>query len=73
MLASIQIIQSQSKGHVTNIYLTDSDEEAIMDFVKDREELYDKTMKDCLCERFSSSSNLLVNVCKTWFESKRIR
>ena len=23
------------KGHMTNIYLTDSDEEAILDFVKD--------------------------------------
>ena len=29
------------KGHMTNIHLTDSDEEAIVDFVK--EELYDKT------------------------------
>ena len=28
---------------MTNIYLTDSDEEAIVDFVKDHEELYDKT------------------------------
>ena len=28
--------QSQYKeGHMTNIYLTDSDEEAIVDFVKD--------------------------------------
>ena len=31
------------KGHMTNIYLPDSDEEAIVDFVKDNEELYDKT------------------------------
>ena len=31
------------KGHMTNIYLTDSDEEAIVDLVKDHEELYDKT------------------------------
>ena len=28
---------------MANIYLTDSDEEAIMDFVKDHEELYNKT------------------------------
>ena len=27
---------------MTNIYLMDSDEEAIVDFVKDHEELYDK-------------------------------
>ena len=30
---------------MTNIYLTHSDEEAIMDFVKDHEKLYDKTNK----------------------------
>ena len=28
---------------MTNIYLTDSDEEAIVDFVKDHEQLYNKT------------------------------
>ena len=33
----------QKKGHMTNIYLTDSDEEAVTDFVKNHEELYDKT------------------------------
>ena len=31
------------RGHMTNIYLTDSDEEAIVDFVNDYGELYDKT------------------------------
>ena len=31
------------KGHMTNIYLTDSDEKEFVDFVKDHEELYDKT------------------------------
>ena len=38
--------ESQSrhkKGYMTNIYLTDSDEEAFVDFVKNHEELYDKT------------------------------
>ena len=30
------------KGHMTNIYLTDSDKEALLDFLKDYEELYDK-------------------------------
>ena len=33
------------KGHMTSIYLTDSDEEAIVDFVKDHQELYDMTNK----------------------------
>ena len=31
------------KGHKTKIYLMDSDEEAIVDFVEDHKELYDKT------------------------------
>ena len=45
--AEVEVGTSQShsrhkKGHMTNIYLTDSDEEAIVDFEKDYEELYDK-------------------------------
>ena len=38
--------QSQSrhkKGHMSNIYLIDSVGKAILDFVKDHKELYDKT------------------------------
>ena len=31
------------KGHMTKIYLKDSDEEVIVDCVKDHEELYNKT------------------------------
>ena len=31
------------KGHMTNVFITDSDQEAIVDFVKDHEELYNKT------------------------------
>ena len=31
------------KGHMTNIYFRDSDEEAIVDIVKEHKELYDKT------------------------------
>ena len=63
--------QSQSrrkKGHMTNIYITDSDGEAIVDSVKDHEDLYnktkehfqDKTRKECLWERFTRSRNLSV-------------
>ena len=67
------------KGNMSNIYLTDSDAEAIVDFVKDHKELYDKTnehfkdkaRKDCLWERFANSCKLSVKVCKTWFESQR--
>ena len=68
------------KGHMTNIYLSDSDDEAIVDFVKDQEELYDKTnehfkdnaRKKCLCEKFANSHKLSVKVCKTWFKSQCI-
>ena len=69
--------QSQSrfkKGHMTSIYLTDSDEEAIVDFLKDHEELHDKinnkARKELLWERFTSSYKLS-KLCKTWFESQR--
>ena len=63
---------------MTNIYLTDFDVQAIVDFVKDHEELYNKTnehfkekaRKDCLWERFPSSHKLSV---KTWFKSQRTR
>ena len=62
-----------------NIYLTDSDEEAIVDFVKDHEELNDKTneplkdkaRKECLWQKFANSCKLSVKVCKTWFKSQR--
>ena len=62
--------QSQSrykKGHMTNTYLMDSDEKAIVDFVKDHNELYNKTRdhfkdkarKECLWERFTNSRQFL--------------
>ena len=59
-------------NHMTYIYLTDLDEEAIVDFMKDNEELYDKTnehfkdkvRKECLWEHFSNSHKLSVKVCK---------
>ena len=38
--------QSHSRhknGHLTNIYLMDSDEKAMVDFVKDHDVLYNKT------------------------------
>ena len=63
---------------MTNIYLTESDEEAIVDFVQDHEELYNKTnehfkdkaRKDCLWDSFASSHKLSVKMCKTWFKSR---
>ena len=56
-----QLHSRHKKGHMTNIYLTDSDKEAIVDFVKDHEKLYDKpnfkdkARKECLWERFDNS------------------
>ena len=55
---------------MTNIYLTDSDEEAIVDLVKEHDELYDKTnehfkdkaRKECLWEQFANSRKLSVKV-----------
>ena len=49
--------------YLINIYLTDSNEEAIVDFGKDQKELYDKNTehfkdkarKECLWERFTNS------------------
>ena len=66
------------KKHMTNILLMDSDEEAIVEFVKDHEELYDKTNEhfkykarnEFLWGRFTNSHKLSVKVCKTWFESQ---
>ena len=47
-------------------FLTDSDEEAIVEFVKDHEDFYNKTnehfkdkaMKECLCEKFEIRKGL---------------
>ena len=66
------------KGQMTNIYLTDS-EEAIVDFVKDNEELYNKTSehfkdkerKEFLWDQFTKIRKLSVKVCKTWFDLQR--
>ena len=50
-----QLHSRHKKGHMTNTYLMHSDGEAIVDFVKDHEELYktnehfkDKARKECL-------------------------
>ena len=57
-----------------SIFLSDSDEEAIVDFVKQHEELYDTThekfkdkRKEGLWETVAASRNLSVNTLKKWF------
>ena len=43
MTSYLKPSQSHYKNrHMTNVYLSDSDEEAIVNFVKEHEELYDK-------------------------------
>ena len=63
-------------GHMTNVYLTDLRRRLAKDFVKDHEELYDKTSehfkdkarKEFLWEEFARSHNVSVKVPKTWFD-----
>ena len=55
------------KQHVMNIYITNSDEETIVSFVKDPEKLYDKTnehntRKDYLLERFEKQQQPLSEI-----------
>ena len=66
---------------MTSIFLSDSDEEAIVEFVKQHKELYNKThrkfkdkqRKERLWERLAASRNLSVNTVKKWFETQRTR
>ena len=63
------------------IFLSDSDEEAIVEFVKQNAELYDKNYmkfkdnqrKERLLERQAASRNLSVNTVKKWFETQLTR
>ena len=61
-----------------SIFLSDSDEEAIIEFVKQHEELYDKTndnfkdkqKKERLWEQLANTRNLPVKTVKKRFESQ---
>ena len=63
------------------IFLSNSDEEAIVDFVKQHEELFgkthanfrDKQKKEGLWETVAASSNLPVSTFKKWFETQHTR
>ena len=69
-------LQAQEEAY--DEHLMDSDEEALVGFVKDHEELDKKTKEhlkekarnDCLRERFNNKNKLSVIVCKNWFESQ---
>ena len=61
-----------------SIFLSDSDEEAIVEFVKQHEEVYDKTndsfkdkqKKETLWESLAATRNLPVKTVKKWFETQ---
>ena len=71
----------QKKGQMKFIFLSDSDEEAIVEFVKQHEELYDKTndsfkdkqKKERLWEQLAATRNLPIKTVKKWFETQRTR
>ena len=64
-----------------SIFLSDSDEEAIVEFVKHHEELYDKTndsfknkqKKERLWEQLTAARNLPIKTVKKWFETQCTR
>ena len=63
------------------IFLSDSDEEAIVEFVKQHEELYDKTndsfknkqKKERLWQQIASTINVPMKTVKKWFETQHTR
>ena len=75
-------IQSrQKKGQMKSIFLSDSDEEAIVEFIKQHKELYDKIndsfkdkqKKEGLWEQLAATRNLPIKTVKKWFETQRTR
>ena len=64
-----------------SIFLSDSDEEAIVEFIKQHKELYDKThakfkdkqRKEGPWETVAATRNLSVITVKKWFETQRTR
>ena len=63
----------QNKDQMKSIFLTDSDEEAIVEFIKQHEELYDKTNNSFKDKQKAASRNLHVKTVKKWFKPQRNR
>ena len=71
----------QKKGQMKSIFLSDSDEEAIIEFVKQQEGLYDKTndsfkdkqKKERLWEQLAATRKLPVKTVTKWFETQHTR
>ena len=70
----------QKKGQLKSIFLSGSDE-PIVEFVKQHEELYDKTndsfkdkqKKEGLWEQLAATRNLPVKTVKKWFDTQCTR
>ena len=64
-----------------SIFLSDSDEAAIVEFIKQHKELYDKNnnsftdkpKKERLWEQLAATRNLPVKTVKKWFDTQRTR
>ena len=69
----------QKKGQMKSIFLSDSDDKAIVDFVKQHEELYDKIhvqfkdkhRKEGLWQRLAYSRNFICQHCQARSGSRR--
>ena len=81
MDTDVESTQSRQKGQMKSIFLNDSDEEAMVEFVKQHEELYDKTndsfkdkqKKERLWEQLASTKNLPIKTVKKWFKTQHTR
>ena len=77
----VESTQSRQKGQMKSIFLSDSNEEAIVEFVTQHEELYDKTndsfkdkqKKERLWEQLAATRNLPAKTVKKWFETQCTR
>ena len=77
----VESTQFRQKKGQKSIFLSDSDEEAIMEFVKQHEKLYDKTndsfkdkqKKEETWGAASSYRNLPVRTVKKWFDTQHTR
>ena len=76
--ADVESIQSrQKKSQMKSIFLNDLDEEAILELIKQHEELYDKT-NDSFKEKqkkegLAATRNLSANTVKKWFDTQGAR
>ena len=82
MNTDVESTQSrQNKGQMKSIFLSDSDKEAILEFIKQHKECYDKTndsfkdkqKKKQHWEQLSATRNLPVKTVKKWFKTKHTR